>query len=111
MGCSSLSTVPTYNSPNVTTWYMAYGGCKKLTHVPDCDYSNTKTTTLMFVDGGITEIPTDLMQRFPKLTGMSNMFHGCPLGGDLKLTLGSDYINSDSSLTLSGWWFLFDKCL
>jgi hypothetical protein len=33
------------------------------------------------------------------------MFHGCPLGGDLKLTLGSDYINSDSSLRLSAGGF------
>ena len=104
-GCSSLSVVPAYNSPKVTSWYMAFGGCKKLTHVPDCDYSSTTSTALMFVDGGITEIPTDLMTRFPRLTTMTNMFHGCPLGGDLKLTLGSDYINSDSSLKLGAGGF------
>lgn len=90
-GCSSLSYVPPYNTPNVTSWYMAFGGCKKLTAIPDCDFSNTTSTSLMFVDGGITEIPTNFMERFPKLISMTNMFYGCPLGGDLTLTLGSEY--------------------
>lgn len=89
-GCSSLNYVPPYNSPKVTTWSMAYGACSKLTTIPQCDYSGTTSTYQMFLDAGITEIPVNLMEMFPKVTSMSYMFYGCPLGGDLKLTLGHE---------------------
>ena len=71
----------------------------------NCDFSNTTSTSLMFVDGGITEIPTDFMERFPKLTSMTNMFYGCPLGGDLTLTLGSEYtaVGSGRKLGIGGF--------
>ena len=103
-GCSALSYVPPYNSPQVTNWTMAYGACTKLTQIPDADYSGTTSAYQMFIDSGIAEIPTNLMEKFPSLKSMDYMFYGCPVGGDLKLTLGnSNHIGTSTELSAGGF--------
>lgn len=102
LNCSSLSSenFPKYNSGSCTDWYYAFCKCSNLTRVPEHDYSGAKSVGKMFCDAGIVEIPSNLMEMFPKVTDMSAMFYGCPVSGELRLTLGSEY-HRDNNIQLS----------
>lgn len=96
-GCVNLSEIPIYSTSKVEKFTRCFAACKKITSVPDWDYSSATSTYLMFADCGITQIPQEnFMQRFPNITDMSYMFCGCPLSGDLDITLGRPSDHEDN---------------
>ena len=74
-GCSSLTTVPLFDTSNVTTMSSMFEGCSSLTTVPLFDTS--KVTHMTYGFRGCTSLSTVPLFDTSKLTSMDGMFEDC----------------------------------
>jgi surface protein len=74
-GCISLTTVPLFNTSNVTSMNGMFSGCTSLTTVPLFNTSNATSTDGMF--SGCTSLTTVPLFNTSNVTEMGGMFYGC----------------------------------
>ena len=73
--CSSLTTVPSFDTSNVTNMSSIFRNCSSLTTVPAFDTSNVTNMTNMFYNcSSLTTVPE--LDMF-KVSSASTMFGGC----------------------------------
>jgi surface protein len=73
--CSSLTSVPLFNTSKVTITSQMFYGCSSLTTVPLFDTSNVTQMNSMFRNcGSLTDIP---LLNTSKVNQMNTMFQNC----------------------------------
>ena len=90
--CRSLTTVPLFNTSNVTNMDFMFSNCNSLTSVPQFDTSNvTNMNSMFYYCSRLTTVP---LFNTVNVTNMGSMFYNCKsltnLGGftGLKVNLG-----------------------
>ena len=74
-GCSSLTSVPWFDTANCTSLRDLFNGCSSLTSVPKFDTSKVTNMSSMFSNcTSLTSVP---LFNTSKVTDMRDMFHGC----------------------------------
>ena len=75
LNCSSLITIPLFDTSNVTTMYQMFDDCSNLTSVPEINTSNVTNMYEMFYGClSLTSIPE---MDTSNVTTMYQMFYGC----------------------------------
>jgi surface protein len=74
-GCTSLTTVPAFDTSSVTDMGSMFYGCTSLTTVPAFDTSSVTFMNGMF--NGCTSLTTVPAFDTSNVTNMDNMFHSC----------------------------------
>ena len=77
LGCSSLTTVPLFNTASVTTMSGMFNSCSSLTTVPLFNTASVTTMASMF--GSCPSLTTVPLFNTANVTSMSSMFNSCVL--------------------------------
>ena len=104
INCTSLTTVPLFNTASVTTMGSMFNGCRSLTTVPLFNTVAVTTMSSMFSNCfSLTSVP--LFNTVAVINGMGSMFSGCyslatvPLFNTASVTNMSSMFSSCWSLT------------
>lgn len=101
-GCSSLTTVPLFDTSKITIMQYMFNGCIALTTVPLFDTSNVTNTQFMFA--GCRSLQTVPLFNTNNLSNMYNMFYNCsslttvPLFDTSNVTTAEGVFNGCNSL-------------
>ena len=74
-GCSGLTSVPEFDTSNVTNIGFMFSGCSGLTSVPEFDTSNVTNMNYMFQN--CSRLPSVPEFDTSNVTKMDSMFYGC----------------------------------
>ena len=74
-GCKSITSIPLFDTQQVTNMYNMFNNCGNLTSVPLFDTS--KVTDMNHMFNGCTSLTSIPLFDTSKVTNMSNMFAGC----------------------------------
>ena len=74
-GCSSLTTVPLFDTSNVTNMQQMFSNCSSLTTVPLYDTSNVTNMQQMF--DGCSSLTTVPLFNTSNVTNIGRMFYNC----------------------------------
>ena len=72
--CGLLTSVPLFDTSNVTNMTQMFSGCKSLTSIPPFDTSNVTSTSAMFYNCNFTSVP---LFDTSNVIMMNNMFISC----------------------------------
>lgn len=92
-GCTSLTTVPLFDTSSATIMQNMFRNCSSLTSVPLFDTSSVTEMRYMFY--GCTSLPAVPLFDTSKVTNMSYMCYGCSLLASVPLFDTSKVTNMD----------------
>ena len=104
--CSSLTSIPLFDTKNVNSMYETFGYCKSLTSIPQLDTS--KVTTMMFMINGCTSLTSIPLLDCSSVTntsapfGYTSLNKLTDLGGfkDLKVSWSSNFLDRVPNATV-----------
>jgi surface protein len=75
-GCSSLKSIPLFNTSGATNVGTMFANCTSLNTIPLFNFQNVQIMFQMFSNSGIVELP---LLNTQNVTDMTSMFSGCTL--------------------------------